>query len=93
MDWLDTDFCWGSEYNARCTVRVEYNDYAKEPVTYNIQTYFPAYVYVIFKNSGENGAAGETSDTAVRLKVGRGQTVEFSKFITTSTDQETIIIR
>lgn len=89
--FLDTYFSWGSEYNARCTVRVEYNDYAKEPVTYNIQTYFPAYVYVIFKNSGENGASGETSDTAVRLKVGRGQTVAFSKFITTSTDQETII--
>ena len=89
--FLDTYFSWGSEYNARCTVRVEYNDYAKEPVTYNIQTYFPAYVYVIFKNSGENGASGETSDTALRLKVGRGQTVEFSKFITTSTDQETII--
>lgn len=89
--FLDTYFSWGSEYNARCTVRVEYNDYAKYPVTYNIQTYFPAYVYVIFKNSGENGTGTASSDTAVRLKVGRGQTVQFSKFITTSTDQETII--
>lgn len=86
--FLDTYFSYGKEYTSQCTVRVEYNDYQTTPVTFNIQTYIPSYVYVIFKNSGTD--EGDNYMT-VRKKVGRGQTVEFSQFISTSTDQEIII--
>lgn len=86
--FLDTYWSYGSEFSSQCTVRVEYADYATVPVTFNIQTYVPSYVDIIFKNSGSDGG---TNDMTVRQKVPRGKTVQFSKFISTSTDQEIII--
>ena len=85
--FCDTYFSYGSEYEARCTVRVEYAGYASEPVTFQLQTYIPSYCFIIFRNSGSDGSGG----ISVRKKVGRGQTVEFSEYINTSTDQEIIL--
>lgn len=85
--FVDTFYEYGSEYEARCTVRVEYADYANEPITFKLQTYIPSYCFIIFKNSGSDGSGG----ISVRKKVGRGQTVEFSEYINTSTDQEIIL--
>lgn len=80
--FVDTYFEYGTDYSASCTVRVEATkiDITTEPIVYNISTYIPAYVKVAFRNN-----------YFVRKKVGRGQTVEFSGFINTTTDQETII--
>ena len=83
--FLDTYFKFGEEYDAQCTVRVEYADFDKEDVEFEVQTYIPSYVSIVFKNTGESV---EEDKYTVRKKVGRGQIVKFASKVDTATDQE-----
>ena len=80
--FLDTMFGIGADVNKTITIRVEYNDFASVPVTYNIQTYKPAYVEVIYSGIESNRQ---------KLKIPRNVTRTFQGWVNTSTDSETKI--
>ena len=80
--FLDTFFGYGNEVESQATVRVEYGDFAERPVIFNISTYKPAYVTVIFT----------AANATIRQKVPRNTTVEFKGWVNTATDQEVRIL-
>lgn len=80
--FIDSVYETGEDWGKQSTIRVEYGDFATKPVTFQISTYKPSYVQIIF-----TAAEGNTK----KLKVPRNGTVEFSGYVNTATDQEVII--